>query len=239
MGPSATDLTTQVLRHERALIASTLTLLVACGWAYLVRDAGMMAMNPPLTGLIVMWWLMMMAMMLPSATPAILLYARVRRSRDEGRGVAKTWVFLIGYLAVWLCFSIVAAVTQMLAADHAMAIRDPTATSGLLILAGAYQLSPLKSACVSQCRSPAQFITRHWRAGWVGAMRLGVIHGAYCVGCCWLLMGLLFVGGVMNLAWIIGLTVLVAAEKLFPRKLWLPQISGVGLIVWGASRALT
>ena len=238
MGSSAVDLTTRLLRHERALIACTLALLVACGWAYLMRGMEMAAMNPPLSALVAMWWLMMLAMMLPSATPAILLYARVRSSRDQDSAIAQTWVFLIGYLAVWLCFSVAAALTQMMVADHSMAVRDQTTTSVLLILAGAYQLSPFKSACISQCRSPAQFISRHWRAGWDGAVRLGAVHGAYCVGCCWLLMGLLFVGGVMNLAWIVALTVLVAAEKLLPRKLLLPQISGVALIVWGVWRAL-
>jgi predicted metal-binding membrane protein len=238
MGSSAVDLTTRLLRHERALIACTLALLVACGWAYLMRGMGMAAMNPPLSALVAMWWLMMLAMMLPSATPAILLYARVRSSRDQDSAIAQTWVFLIGYLAVWLCFSVAAALTQMMVADHSMAVRDQTTTSALLILAGAYQLSPFKSACISQCRSPAQFISRHWRAGWDGAVRLGAVHGAYCVGCCWLLMGLLFVGGVMNLAWIVALTVLVAAEKLLPRKFLLPQISGVALIVWGVWRAL-
>ena len=238
MGSSALDLTSRVLRHERALIACTVILLTAIGWTYLMQDMGMGLMEPPLTALIAMWWLMMLAMMLPSATPAILLYAQVRRSREQDAAIGQTWVFLLGYLAVWLCFSIAAALTQWQVADSSMAIRDNITTSVLLVLAGVYQLSPFKSVCVSQCRSPSQFISRHWRAGWEGAVRLGVLHGAYCVGCCWLLMALLFVGGVMNLLWIIGLTVLVAGEKLLPTKLLIPQISGVALIAWGLWRGL-
>jgi predicted metal-binding membrane protein len=233
MGWSAPDLTSRLLRHERVLVACTVALLTAIGWAYLLQDIKMAAMEPPLIALIAMWWLMMLAMMLPSAAPAILLYARVRRSRDDDATIAKTWIFLTGYLAVWLCFSIAAALIQSLAIDESMTVRDSRITGALLILAGVYQLSPLKSACIGQCRSPGQFISRHWRNGWDGAVRLGVIHGAYCVGCCWLLMTLLFVGGVMNLAWIIGLSVLVAGEKLLPAKLYLTMISGVALISWG------
>ena len=239
MGSSAApDLTSRLLRHERVLIACTVALLTAIGWTYLVQDAGMAGMQPPLTALIAMWWLMMLAMMLPSAAPAILLYARVRHTRDDEPTIAKTWVFLSGYLAVWLCFSIAAALTQTLLTDASMIVRDSRITGALLIMAGTYQLSPLKSACISQCRSPAQFISRHWRAGWDGAARLGVIHGAYCVGCCWLLMALLFVGGVMNLVWIIGLSVLIAGEKLLPVKLHLPEISGVSLVSWGLWKVL-
>jgi predicted metal-binding membrane protein len=235
---SAADLTAKVLRHERAVIACTVALLAALGWAYLVRGMQMAAMQmpgmqPPLTALTAMWWLMMLAMMLPSAAPAILLYARVRRSRSGDAVIAQTWVFLAGYLAVWLVFSVAAALLQSAIADSSMRLSGNAATSSVLILAGAYQLSPLKSACLSQCRSPAQFISRHWRSGPDGAVRLGVLHGAYCLGCCWLLMSLLFVGGVMNLVWVIGLTVLVAAEKLLPAGQFLPRISGAALILWG------
>src|SRR4051794_15592652 len=148
MASSATDFTSRVLRHERVLIACTVALLTALGWAFLMRGMGMRTMEPPLTGLIAMWWLMMLAMMLPSATPAILLYARVRRTRGGDAAIAQTWVFLAGYLAVWLAFSIVAALMQSLVADSSMALRSSAAISAVLILAGSYQLSPLKSACV-------------------------------------------------------------------------------------------
>jgi predicted metal-binding membrane protein len=233
MGSSAPDLTRQVLRHERALLACTLLLLTGFGWAFLLRGMPMGSMQPTLTALIAMWWLMMLAMMLPSATPAILLYARVREVRGSDSSIAPPWVFFGGYLAIWLLFSIAAAIAQSLLTDSSAAIRSHAVRSALLIAAGLYQFCPLKSACVSQCRSPAQFISRHWRSGWRGAMRLGVLHGAYCVGCCWLLMGLLFAGGVMNLLWVVGLTLLVASEKLLPNGLWLQRISGVAFILWG------
>jgi predicted metal-binding membrane protein len=108
------------------------------------------------------------------------------------------------------------------------------AQGAVLVTAGLYQLSPLKSACLSQCRSPAQFIARYWRAGWTGTIRLGLRHAAYCLGCCWMLMLLLFVGGVMNLLWVIGLTAIVAVEKLVPRGDWLGRGAGVALVLWGA-----
>ena len=238
MASSAADLTARLLRHERAIIACLVALLTALSWAFLLRDAQMTMMEPPLTAIIAMWWLMMLAMMLPSATPAILLYARVRQTRAGDASIAQTWVFLVGYLAVWLLFSIVAASVQSLVTDSSMALRSRAAQGAVLVAVGLYQLSPLKSACVSQCRSPGQFISRHWRPGWEGAFRLGVIHGAYCVGCCWMLMGLLFVGGVMNLLWVVGLTILVAAEKLLPGGSLLAKVSGIAFILWGFARVL-
>ena len=197
------------------------------------------AMRPPLTALVLMWWAMMVAMMLPSATPAILLYARVRHSRSGGAAIAQPWIFLCGYLALWLLFSIAAALAQRSLTGPSMALQGHFAQGFILIAAGAYQLSPMKSACVSQCRSPGQFISRHWRPGWTGALRVGVIHGAFCVGCCWMLMALLFVGGVMNLWWVVGLTVLVAGEKLLPNGRWVQRVSGMALILWGILQTLT
>jgi predicted metal-binding membrane protein len=182
---------------------------------------------------------MMVAMMLPSATPAILLYARVRHSRRGDAAIAEPWVFLAGYLAVWLLFSIAVAITQRALTGSSMALQGNSAQALVLIGAGAYQLSPMKSACVSQCRSPGQFISRNWRPGWTGALRLGLIHGAFCVGCCWMLMALLFVGGVMNILWVVGLTVLVAGEKLLPNGRSAQQVSGIALILWGVSKTLT
>lgn len=238
MGLSAADLAARVLRYERGLIAFTVALLAGLGWAFLLRGMRMEGMQPPLTALILMWWLMMVAMMLPSATPALLLYARVRQMRGADAAVAQTWVFLSGYLAAWGLFSIAAALAQSRLTDSSMALRNSGAQAGLLVLAGIYQLSPFKTACINQCRSPAQFISRHWRPGSDGAMRLGVIHGAYCVGCCWLLMGLLFIGGVMNLVWVVALTMVVAAEKLLPGGPIIQKLSGVALILWGFSKAL-
>jgi predicted metal-binding membrane protein len=214
-------------------------LLVALGWLFLLRGMPMATMLPPLAALIVMWWLMMLAMMLPSAAPAVLLYARLRQVRGSDGSIGQTWLFLAGYLAAWLLFSIGAALAQSVVTDSSMILRSKPAQSAVLVLAGLYQLSPFKSACVSQCRSPGQFISRHWRPGSEGAVRLGIIHGAYCVGCCWMLMALLFVGGVMNLIWVIALTVLVAIEKLLPGGPVIQRISGLVLILWGLSNALS
>jgi predicted metal-binding membrane protein len=233
------DLTSRVIRHERALIAVSLAGLTALGWWYLLSRAetgmGMMG-PPPLAALALMWWLMMAAMMLPSAAPAIMLYARVRETRGEDRAIAQTWVFLAGYLLVWLLFSIAAALAQSLLTGASMSLGNRFAQGAVLIAAGLYQLSPLKSSCVRQCRSPAVFMSRHWRSGRTGAVRLGVIHGVYCLGCCWMLMALLFVGGVMNLLWVVGLTLIVAIEKIAPRGPFIGRVAGVALAAWGILR---
>ena len=186
-----------------------------------------------------MWWVMMVAMMLPAAAPVVLLYTRAAPS--QGGGVrAWTGAFVAGYLGVWGGFSLVAA--GLHGALQRLAVMEPTTmastarwlSAAILIAAGLYQLSPLKEACLARCRNPAQFLARHFRAGPLGAARMGAIHGAFCLGCCWLLMALLFVGGVMNLAWIALLTVLVAGEKLLPGGRWLGLAAGLGFIVWGA-----
>jgi predicted metal-binding membrane protein len=235
---SAPDLTSRILRHERVIVLGGVALLALVGWWYTAIGAGMgMAMQgPSLAALILMWWLMMVAMMLPSAVPAVLLYARVRDVRGGDRAIAQTWVFLTGYLAVWLLFSIIAAGAQRLVTGPSMALHDRTAESAVLIAAGIYQLSAFKNACLSRCRSPAQFLSRHWRPGWAGAVRLGILHGADCVGCCWMLMTLLFVGGVMNLWWIVGLTAIVTAEKLLPLGDWFGRAAGLVLVMWGVVR---
>jgi predicted metal-binding membrane protein len=241
MGSSAprADLTSRLLRHERLIVGVSIALLIALSWAFLMRGAGlpdaMAGMSPPLPALALMWWLMMVAMMLPSAAPAILLYARVRDQRGAGGPVVQPWIFLAGYLAVWLLFSIIAAATQRLIAPE-MLLLDRRVASAVLIAAGLYQLSPLKRACLNQCRSPAEFLSRNWRVGATGAIRLGVLHGAYCVGCCWTLMALLVVGGVMNFAWIAALTLIVGIEKLVPRGDLVGRGAGVALIAWGAVR---
>jgi len=183
-----------------------------------------------------MWWLMMVAMMLPAATPALLLYAQVRQIRTRDTEIAATWVFLAGYLAVWLVFSLPAALLQWFAAGPSMALADKRLASAILIAAGIYQLSPLKRACLRECRLPAQFLSRHWRPGTIGALRLGILHGGYCVACCWLLMALLLVVGVMNLLWVAMLTTVIAAEKFGPRGALFGQAAGVALIIWGIVR---
>lgn len=226
------------------MVAVIVTALATLCWWYVARAAvGSSSMMAPMSersvrALVVMWWLMMIAMMLPSAAPAILLYSRIRETRNENATIAQPWVFLSGYLAVWLLFSIAAAFAQRLATGPSMALHSKAAEGALLVVAGIYQLSPVKSACIRQCRSPAQFLTQNWRPGVYGAVRLGISHGAYCLGCCWMLMTLLFVGGIMNVLWIAGLTLLVAAEKLLSRGDLVRRASAIALLLWGTGKLL-
>jgi predicted metal-binding membrane protein len=191
-----------------------------------------------------MWWIMMMAMMLPSAAPMILLFAVInRKQRDKGAPYVPTGIFAAGYLLVWGAFSLVAVSAQwglersgLL--SSAMASTSVLLGAGLLIAAGVYQLTPLKHACLRHCRSPFAFITLHWRLGDLGALRMGIEHGAFCTGCCWFLMALLFYGGIMNLYWIVGLALYVLLEKTIPAGHWLGRIAGVLLIAWGGALML-
>jgi predicted metal-binding membrane protein len=186
-----------------------------------------------------MWWIMMVAMMLPSASPMILLFARLQRQQKEkGSPFVSTSVFTAGYLVTWGVFSMVATGAQWGFECVGLLSAMMTSTSGLfagilLLAAGIYQLTPLKHACLRHCRSPIQFIMHHWRTGSGGACRMGIEHGAFCLACCWFLMALLFVGGVMNLYWIVGLAIFVLLEKTIPAGHWLGFITGIGLMVWG------
>jgi len=260
------------LRRQRAVTVAALAILTLLAWIWLLLGAGMgmapqaslhlfpdapsgamadmpgMAVAPAgwtaaqLVIAVSMWWVMMVAMMLPAAAPVVLLYARVAGTGEGAR--AATGSFVIGYLAVWALFSLAAASLQD-ALQRAGALAPMTMDASarwlfaaILILAGLYQLSPLKEACLGRCRNPAAFLSRHYRPGRAGALRMGAIHGAFCLGCCWLLMALLFVGGVMNLAWIALLSLLVAAEKLLPGGRWIARAAGLAFIAWGAWVAL-
>ena len=187
-----------------------------------------------------MWCVMMVAMMLPSAAPMILLFATVnRKQRDTGHPYVATSIFAIGYLAAWAGFSLVAVILQWEFQRTGILSPMLVATNAifggfLLLAAGVYQLTPIKHACLRRCRSPLAFFSTHWRQGARGALRTGLLHGAFCVGCCWFLMGLMFFGGVMNLYWIAGLAVLVLFEKTVPAGHWLGYATGVALLVWGA-----
>ncbi len=212
-------------------------------------DAG--AMTPMTWGprywalMVGMWWTMMIAMMTPSAAPTILLYAHVHRSAlAQGRaqaGIAPTATFAAGYFLMWLVFSIAAAALHQalqragIISAMTMDSQVPWVSAMALVVTGLYQLSPLKNACLTHCRAPAAFLSRHWRPGAVGALRVGVMHGAYCIGCCWMLMVLLFVGGVMNLAWIAALSLLVLAEKVLAAGRWVGRAAGIVLVAWGAA----
>ncbi len=200
------------------------------------------------TLMIAMWWIMMVAMMTPSAAPTILLYARVYRhavAQGQVQGtLAQIGMFAAGYLSAWLAFSVAAACLHWalqragLISAMMMGTQSRWLSGTVLIAAGLSQLSPLKDICLTHCRAPAAFLSRHWRPNAAGALRLGAMHGGYCVGCCGLLMALLFVGGVMNVAWIAALALLVLLEKVLSRGKWIGRCSGVVLIIWGTATVL-
>jgi predicted metal-binding membrane protein len=192
---------------------------------------------------IAMWWIMMIAMMTPSAAPAILLFARVQRhALAQGQAQDKlgpTGAFAAGYMLVWLAFAVAATVLHWalertgLVSAMMMGSQSRWLSGTVLIAAGLYQLSPIKNFCLAHCRTPASFLSRYWRPHTLGALRLGAMHGAYCVGCCWMLMALLFAGGVMNLIWIAALAILVLIEKAMPLGPWVARGAGVAVISWG------
>jgi predicted metal-binding membrane protein len=243
-----------LLRRDRWLVGLALAVVIALCWAWIVPMAVDMYGNMSgssawmmtdrwdfthLALLFAMWAVMMAGMMLPSAAPALLIYAAVvRKSPDGARAAAHAYAFGGGYLLVWTVFSLAATVLQralakLLLLSPMMETSDRRLGGALLLVAGLFQFTPFKRACLQYCRSPAEFLTRHWRPGVAGGFRLGWLHGLYCLGCCWALMLLLFVGGVMNLWWIAGLTVFVLLEKVAPLGAQGGRLSGLPLMALG------
>jgi len=247
----------RLLEHDRAAFTVLLILIpLACWWWIVVMARDMYG---PMTGasawmmtlrwdarhvllLWAMWAVMMAGMMLPSASPLLLMYGAAAR-RYGGETGARAWrriyALAAGYIAIWALFSAGATLVQrilstLLIVSPMMTLTSPTATAATLALAGLYQLTPLKRACLSACQSPLSFMMYRWRWGSTGAFRMGLDHGIYCVGCCWALMLLLFAGGVMNLSVIVALTGLVALEKLVPFGGAAARVSGVALILAAA-----
>lgn len=222
-------------RRQRLAVWTGLVGVTVLAWVYLIwmawamdmpMDDAMVGVRPWTTMdfvmMFLMWAIMMVGMMVPSAIPMTLIYAAIaRRSQERGQYVAPTAMFVNGYLLIWTLFSLAATVLQW-AMDQAallspmMVTTSPAVGAGILIAAGLYQWTPAKNACLEHCRSPASFISEHWQAGSVGALRMGMHHGLYCLGCCWALMLLLFFGGVMNLLWIAAITLFVLLEKVLP-----------------------
>jgi predicted metal-binding membrane protein len=233
--------------NERRVVLAALAIVTALGlWAtFHTGDALMSPASPApdtlayVVLLFIMWWTMMLAMMLPSAAPAILTYAALsRRFAQKGAATAPPGIFAAGYAAIWTGFSAAAVALQMsverfVPLTGMMAVTSTALGAALLIAAGLYQLSPLKQACLRKCQTPLMFFAHNWRKGYAGALRMGLSHGFYCLGCCWVLMGLLFYGGVMELRWIVGLALYVAAEKLIPAGARLSRFTGILLIGWG------
>lgn len=236
------------LRRDRLVAATGLAAVAALAWAWLLaagRMGGATMAEPMAWGLghaamiFVMWWVMMAAMMLPAAAPILLLQAAAQRRRQPGASPYPAVALgTAGYLGVWGLFALVATLAQW--AFERSGLLSPMSMSAggalagaLLLAAGLYQLTPLKQACLRHCRAPLAFLTTHWRPGAAGAARLGVVHGAYCLGCCWLLMGLLFVGGVMSPLWIGALALYVLLEKLGPHGELLSRVAGLLLAATG------
>ena len=227
----------RLLSRPVLISAFALTAAVALAWAWLL--AWDMPMGEPMAAMpgmtmapepwsaayllptLAMWALMMVAMMLPAAAPMILLHARIDRG-TSAQSARDSALFALCYLVVWAAFSALAAAAQAALIDSGavasanLALGDRVLSAALLLVAAAWQLTPAKAACLDQCQSPIQFVLRYWRPGAGGAVRLGLIHGLFCLGCCWGLMLLLFVGGVMNLAWVALLAAVVLAEKIAP-----------------------
>ena len=251
---------TKVLRQDRGIVIAGAAAISVLGWSYLVYEGWAMqhmdlvSMAMPSAGawgladllmIFAMWTIMMIAMMVPSVTPMLLTFTTVNRSRHaQGRVFVSIWVFLAGYVASWTGFSLVATLAQWglhnLQLISPMMVGTSPVLGGLvLILAGVYQWTPFKYACLRHCRAPLGFLLSYWRDGDVCAFLMGLRHGAYCLGCCCLLMAVLFAVGVMNLAWITALSVFVLLEKIIPRGFWVAKAAGLVLMGWGGWMALS
>jgi predicted metal-binding membrane protein len=248
-----------ILKRDRLIILSGLVGLTVLAWGYMIYEAhamtltgacccaGMKMSGPDLQPwsfstllpLFLMWSEMMVAMMLPSAAPMILTFAMVnRKRREQQEPFVATGVFLTGYLLVWTAFSLLAAIGQWTL--HGTALLSPMMVSTssllggtLLVAAGVFQWTPFKMTCLRQCRSPLSFLVTDWREGRAGALMMGVKHGVYCTGCCWVLMALLFVAGVMNLGWVALIAAFVLLEKAAPRGMGIGKAAGLVLAGWG------
>ena len=258
---SLATFTEKVLRRDRSVVLVGLGLVMLVSWAYmfyLARDmANMMNMGNTGMGMeaampilqpwgpvdyllmFIMWSVMMFAMMTPSAAPMVLTYTKITRQKQAAfKPVLGTVVFYFGYLLIWMAFSVVATLAQ--GGLHAATLLSPMMETTspvlggiILIAAGVFQFTPLKYACLSHCRTPLGYFMTEWREGKWGTLVMGIRHGAYCVGCCWLLMALLFVAGVMNLVWIAVIAAYVLAEKLIPGGHKLSYAIGALMAGWG------
>ena len=250
-----------VLRRDRSVVLAGLGLIILISWAYIIYLARDMAnmMNISNTGMgmemamptiqpwsavdyllmFVMWSVMMFAMMTPSAAPMVLTYTKINRQQQATvKPLMGTTIFFLGYLLIWIAFSAVATLAQ--GGLHAATLLSPMMETTspilggiILITAGVFQFTPLKYACLSHCRTPMGYLMNEWREGKWGTLIMGLRHGAYCVGCCWLIMALLFVAGVMNLAWIAIIAIYVLAEKLLPGGHKLSYGIGALMAGWG------
>jgi predicted metal-binding membrane protein len=238
-------------QSDRLMVIACLVFVIALSWTYLLTGAGMSMEKISMSKfmhqtqwdvgyaltMFIMWWVMMVAMMLPSALPMILLFTSLHQKMGARSPMAVT-TFVTAYLLIWGGFSAIATSCQWLLVQHDLiaAMKPLNSTllgGGLLISAGIWQLSPWKKTCLNHCRAPIQFLSENWQAGTMGALQMGLKHGLYCLGCCWVLMALLFYGGIMNLLWIIGLAIFILIEKVMPVNINFSRYSGMILIAWG------
>jgi predicted metal-binding membrane protein len=238
----------EAVRDRATLITYVVLVFITVGaWVHVVTAmpggdmAGMdMVMAPTLVegvAYVAAWAIMMAAMMLPSALPMIGLYAGSQRAASVPARAVSIALFALMYLGLWSLTGVpVYAASLALMAVSAETLAYVVA--GVLVIAGLFQLTPLKQVCLRHCRSPLGFLLGHWRAGWAGALRMGVAHAVYCVGCCWALMVVLVVAGAMGLPWVLLVACAVAAEKLVPRGEWIARLIGVALVLVGAAVAV-
>ena len=266
---SETTIVERLLLQHRAIVLLALISVISGSWIYLLMGAGTgmstigmtswrmaLGISEPMTMVVawtpqyawvmfIMWWVMMIAMMLPSAAPMILIHANVDRKANANAGsharLLKTSAFVFGYLLAWAALSAIATTLQW-TFESAGFISSAMMNSAnnffagiILLFAGAYQLTPIKQACLRHCRGPVHFLVHNRREGILGALGMGLHHGLYCLGCCWGLMAILFFGGIMNLYWIIGLALLVLLEKVLPIGVRVSYVTGGIFAVWGAS----
>jgi predicted metal-binding membrane protein len=223
-----------------ASIAWTIVLIQAQGMGSVSDGMGEMAPQPvSLLFFLPLWLVMMVAMMFPAVAPVVTLFATLsRKRRAAGQEAAPAWIFVAGYLAVWSLFGLGAYLLSLIVpavgrAAAGLRADNPVLDGVVLILAGLYQLSPLKRVCLHHCRSPLGVIMHRWREGLMGAFRMGASHGAYCLGCCWGLMLVLFVAGLMNIGWMLVLTVVIFAEKVLPYGPLISRLTALALVLFG------
>lgn len=244
------------LKRDRLIIISGLFFIALLSWLYIVylyKQMVYMDMNAlffamPMTPewtyidftlLCFMWLVMMIAMMTPSVSPLVLVFATINRQRKQQNHPYVNAAFLMaGYFLVWAAFSIAATALQWSLQQISLLSPDMKTTSKIfggiiLVTTGIFQFTPLKQTCLAHCRSPLNFILQHWKEGKQGALRMGIENGFYCLGCCWLLMVLLFVTGIMNLLWVSIIALFVLIEKILTRIKWIPYFAGTVLILYG------
>jgi predicted metal-binding membrane protein len=236
------------LRREHTLILALLLILAAAAWGTLIWQSRMMSgmgltMGMGATLFLTIWVVMMVAMMFPTVSPMILVFARVQRDRRDrrssGRAFVPTWVFIGAYLLIWALYGVLAYVGALFAERLVQQVpwimlNAARIGGGIIVLAGLYQLTPLKRACLAKCRTPQDFILHSWRDGSSGSFRMDLEHGIYCLGCNWLLFILLFPLGIMNIAAMALLTALIFAEKVVPQGARIAQFAALALVLYGA-----